>query len=55
MSSAPEITPELAAKVVKDYLLPMFESDGKKLLRKKKVISSSPDAIISDDPTTDEL
>jgi len=25
------ITPEIAAFVVKEYLLPMFESDGKKL------------------------
>jgi len=29
------ITPEVAAYVVKEYLLPMFESDGKKLLTKK--------------------
>lgn len=29
------ITPEIAAFVVKEYLLPMFESDGKKLLSKK--------------------
>jgi hypothetical protein len=29
----PEITPEIAAVVVRDYILPMFESDGKKLLR----------------------
>jgi hypothetical protein len=28
-----EITPEMAAIVVRDYILPMFESDGKKLLR----------------------
>jgi len=27
------ITPEIAAFVVKDYLLPMFESDGKKLMK----------------------
>lgn len=31
-----DITPELAATVVRDYLLPMFESDGRKLLRKRK-------------------
>ena len=29
------VTPEIAAFVVKDYLLPMFESDGKKLMAKK--------------------
>lgn len=29
------ITPEIAAFVVKEYLLPMFESDGKQLLAKK--------------------
>jgi len=29
------ITPEIAAFVVKEYLLPMFESDGKKLMTKK--------------------
>jgi len=29
------ITPELAAQVVKNYLLPMFESDEKRYLRKK--------------------
>lgn len=39
----PEITPELAATVVRDYLLPMFQNDGKKLLSKKRrnQISSS--------------
>jgi len=30
------ITPEIAAFVVKEYLLPMFESDGKRLLTSKK-------------------
>ena len=30
------ITPEIAAFVVKDYLLPMFESDGKKLMNTKR-------------------
>jgi hypothetical protein len=29
------ITPEIAAFVVKEYLLPMFESDGKRLMSKK--------------------
>ena len=36
------ITPEIAAFVVKEYLLPMFESDGKKLLAKKQMRSKSP-------------
>ena len=31
------ITPEIAAYVVKEYLLPMFESDGKRLLSKKNM------------------
>lgn len=31
-----EITPEIAAHVVRNYLLPMFESDIKKGLRGKK-------------------
>jgi len=30
------ITPEIAAFVVKEYLLPMFESDGKRILSKKQ-------------------
>lgn len=30
------ITPEIAAFVVKEYLLPMFESDGKRLIAKKQ-------------------
>lgn len=30
-----KITPEIAANVVRDYLLPMFETDGKRLLKKK--------------------
>ena len=30
------ITPEIAAFVVKEYLLPIFESDGKKILKNKK-------------------
>ena len=29
------ITPEIAAFVVKEYLLPMFESDGRKLMNAK--------------------
>lgn len=35
------ITPEVAAYVVKEYLLPMFESDGKKLVAKKKLKKAS--------------
>ena len=34
--SKESITPEIAAYVVKEYLLPIFESDGKKLLKNKK-------------------
>ena len=30
-----QVTPELAAQIVKDYILPMFESDGKKDLKNK--------------------
>lgn len=30
-----DITPEIAAQVVKNYLLPMFDSDGKKYLTKR--------------------
>lgn len=30
-----DISPELAAQIVKNYILPMFESDNKKHLRKK--------------------
>ena len=29
------ITPDLAAKIVKNYVLPMFESEGKRTLRQK--------------------
>jgi len=29
------ITPELAANVVRDFILPMFENDGKKFIKKK--------------------
>ena len=36
------ITPEIAAYVVKEYLLPMFESDGKRLLSKKKKKEEDP-------------
>jgi hypothetical protein len=36
------ITPEIAAFVVKEYLLPMFESDGKRLLAKKHKSKISP-------------
>jgi len=30
------ISPELAAKIVREHILPMFESDGKKQLRNKQ-------------------
>lgn len=30
-----DITPEVAAQVVKNYLLPMFDSDNKKYLKKR--------------------
>ena len=30
-----QVTPELAAQIVKDYILPMFESDGKKDLKSR--------------------
>jgi hypothetical protein len=41
------ITPEIAAFVVKEYLLPMFESDGKRLLSKKSTNhrSRSPNSV----------
>ena len=32
-----QITPELAALIVKEYVLPMFESDAKKEMRKNKL------------------
>ena len=43
--SRSDITPEMAAFVVKEYLLPMFEQDGKKQTSAKKPISKlgSPD------------
>ena len=30
-----DISPELAAQIVKNYILPMFESDEKKYLKRK--------------------
>ena len=33
--SIEQISPELAAQVVKKYVLPMFESDGKKVMKNK--------------------
>ena len=30
-----EVTPELAAQIVKHYILPMFDSDGRKALKRK--------------------
>jgi hypothetical protein len=40
--SIEDITPEVAAHVVKNYLLPMFESDIKKGLRKTLKGKTSP-------------
>ena len=37
-----DITPEIAAHVVRNYLLPMFESDIKKGLRKNMMAKNSP-------------
>lgn len=42
-----KITPELAASVVRDFILPMFENDGKKLLRKRGSRVSSPESNIA--------
>jgi len=36
-----DITPELAAYVVKTYLLPMFETDVKKQARKNRIKAMS--------------
>ena len=35
LSKTDIITPEIASKVVSQYILPMFENDGKKELKKK--------------------
>jgi hypothetical protein len=35
ITSIEQISPELAAMIVKNYILPMFESDGKKSLKNK--------------------
>jgi hypothetical protein len=35
MSKGKVITAEMAASVVRDFILPMFETDGKKLMRQK--------------------
>jgi hypothetical protein len=39
------VSPEMAAKVVREFILPMFESEGKKILRKKNPKSSSPRSV----------
>lgn len=31
-----QVTPELAAQVIKDFILPMFETDGRKLIRQRQ-------------------
>jgi hypothetical protein len=38
--SLSQVTPELAAQIVKHFVLPMFETSGKKELRIKKRVSS---------------
>lgn len=35
-----EVSPELAAQIVKHFILPMFESDNKRYLRKKYSLHS---------------
>ena len=47
------ISPEIAAFVVKEYLLPMFESDGKRLLSKKKKRDKSRGAVEGDEEGKD--
>ena len=47
-----DITPEIGAYVVKNYLLPMFESDLKKSIRHKKI--GSPDGNLAPD-TNNEM
>ena len=37
------ITPEIAAFVVKEYLLPMFETDGKRIISKKQSLTKKND------------
>lgn len=37
LNKGQKVTPELAASVVRDFILPMFENDGKKILRKKSL------------------
>ena len=50
------ITPEIAAFVVKEYLLPMFESDGKRLLAKKhKSKMSSPAAAEENNESIEQI
>jgi hypothetical protein len=36
------ITPEIASYVVKNYILPMFDSRGKKLMKNNNIQSKSP-------------
>ncbi len=37
-----DVSPELAALIVKNYILPMFESDNKRSLKRKYTKLTSP-------------
>lgn len=37
-----EVTPEMAIHVVRNFILPMFETEGKKILRNKAKNSKDP-------------
>ena len=49
------ITPEIAAFVVKEYLLPMFESDGKRLISKRSTASKSKSPQHQREPRADTI
>jgi hypothetical protein len=44
-SKQEDVTPEIAAMIVKNFILPMFESDEKKYLKKKynKMATAKPE------------
>lgn len=46
-----DISPELAAQIVKNYILPMFESDEKKYLKKKYDHLHSPRSQLKKQPS----
>ncbi len=48
LNNGVKITPELAATVVRDFILPMFENDGRKLLRKRGSRVGSTDNNLAD-------